>query len=235
VAAQRSSATGRLVLVRHGESDGNAANRFGGWIDVDLTARGVEEARQAGRLLRRHGWRFDAAHTSLLRRAQQTLQHMLEELDLAGLPASASWLLNERHYGALQGLDRAEAAQRFGEQQVRLWRRSLDARPPELAAAQAAALQADPRYAGVPLIRAESLRDTVHRIAPFWTASLVPALRAGQDLLVVAHGNSIRALMVHIERLSDEAFPDGEIPRATPRIYQFAADLKVLAKDTLEA
>jgi 2,3-bisphosphoglycerate-dependent phosphoglycerate mutase len=231
----RKAATGRLVLVRHGESEGNAANCFGGWIDVELTACGVEEARQAGRLLRRHGWRFDAAHTSLLRRAQHTLRHMLEELGLSGLPARASWLLNERHYGALQGLDRAEAAQRFGEQQVRLWRRSLDARPPELPVAQAAALQAQPCYAGVPLIRAESLRDTVHRIAPFWTGTLVPALRAGQDLLVVAHGNSIRALMVHVERLADEAFPVDEIPRATPRIYEFGPDLEVDARGYLEA
>lgn len=232
----RNAGTARLVLLRHGESEWNASNRFAGWVDVDLTADGVEEAREAGRRLRRHGLDFDEAHVSLLRRARRTLDAVLHELEVPQLPVHASWRLNERHYGALQGLDRAEAAVRFGSEQVRQWRRGLDARPPALDAREAAALMAGPGYAGLgEPVTAESQRDTVRRVAPYWEDKLVPSLRAGRSVLVVAHGNSIRALMVHIERLGDAAFPRGEIPRATPRLYAFTPEMTLRAGEWLAA
>lgn len=222
---------GRLVLIRHGESEWNASNRFAGWVDVNLTARGIEEARQAGCRLRLHGLTFDACYTSLLKRAQRTLWHILGELHLATLPVTQSWRLNERHYGELQGMNRQAAAERFGEEQVRQWRRTLDARPPGLSQAAATKLMAGEQYAAVEgLITSESLRDTVNRVGPFWSDSLAPVLRAGGNVLLVAHGNSIRALMVHIEALPEDEFPSGEIPRAVPRIYGFGPDMQVFSR-----
>lgn len=173
----------RLVLVRHGESEWNASNRFAGWVDVDLTPRGVEEARQAGRSLARAGFAFDACHTSLLKRAHRTLWHLLDELDCTWLPVAASWRLNERHYGALQGLNWADAAARHGQEQVRRWRRGADARPPALEAEASARERADPRYAGLAakdFPAGESLQDTAERVQPYWRDTLAPALRAGR-------------------------------------------------------
>ena len=221
------------MLVRHGESTWNACNRFAGWVDVDLTPRGVEEARQAGRALARAGFRFESAHTSVLKRAHRTLWHLLDELDCTWLPVTASWRLNERHYGALQGLDKLDAAARYGQDQVRRWRRGADARPPALDAEASARERTDPRYAGLAAAdfpTGESLQDTADRVQPYWRDTLAPSLRAGRQLLVVAHGNSIRALVTHVERSPRGEFESGEIPHGEPLVYEFDADLGVTAK-----
>lgn len=221
------------MLVRHGESVWNASNRFAGWVDVDLTPRGVEDARQAGRTLARAGFALDACHTSLLKRAHRTLWHLLDELDCTWLPVAASWRLNERHYGALQGLNREEAAAVHGAEQVRRWRRCADARPPALDAEASARERADRRYAGLAASdfpTGESLQDTADRVQPYWRDTLAPALRAGHKLLVVAHGNSIRALVTHAERSPRGEFEPGEIPHGEPVVYEFDADLNVTAK-----
>lgn len=221
------------MLVRHGESIWNASNRFAGWVDVDLTPRGVEEARQAGRAVARAGIALDGCHTSVLKRAHRTLWHLLDELDCTWLPVAASWRLNERHYGALQGLNRAEAAALYGAEQVRLWRRGADARPPALDADASAHERADRRYAGLgptDLPTGESLQDTADRVLPYWRDTLAPVLRAGHQLLVVAHGNSIRALVTHVERSPRGEFPPGEIPHGEPAVYEFDEDLTVTAR-----
>ena len=216
----------KLVLLRHGESDWNRENRFTGWVDVDLSQKGVEEARAAGRLLFAGGYRFDLAFTSLLKRAVRTLWIALDELDQMWLPIEKSWRLNERHYGALQGLNKAEMAGKFGEQQVLAWRRSYDMPPPALDVNDARYEGKDSRYAGVEVPRAECLKDTVTRVIPYWASAIAPAVRAGRRVLIAAHGNSLRALVKHLDGISDEAVVALNIPTGIPLVYELDDGLK---------
>jgi 2,3-bisphosphoglycerate-dependent phosphoglycerate mutase len=210
----------RLVLLRHGESTWNRENRFTGWTDVDLSAKGIEEARAAGRALRSGGYEFDLAFTSVLKRAIRTLWIALEELDRMWLPVEKSWRLNERHYGALQGLNKAEMAAKFGEEQVHVWRRSYDTPPPELSADDERYEGKDARYAGVAVPRTECLKDTVARVIPYWSAAIAPAVRAGRRVLVAAHGNSLRALVKHLDGVSDAEIVGLNIPTGIPLVYE---------------
>jgi 2,3-bisphosphoglycerate-dependent phosphoglycerate mutase len=216
----------RLVLLRHGESVWNSENRFTGWTDVDLSPDGIGEARAAGRLLRKDGYRFDLTFTSVLKRAIRTLWIALEELDQMWLPEEKSWRLNERHYGALQGLNKAEMAAKFGEQQVLVWRRSYDTPPPELDAKDPRYEGNDPRYKGVAVPRTECLKDTVARVLPYWNSTLAPAIRGGQRVLVAAHGNSLRALVKYLDNISDEAIVGLNIPTGIPLVYELDDSLK---------
>jgi len=218
----------KLVLLRHGESDWNRENRFTGWTDVDLSAHGVEEARAAGRLLKAGGWAFDLAHTSLLKRAIRTLHIVLEELDQLWIPVHKDWRLNERHYGALQGLNKAETAAKFGEAQVLAWRRSYDTPPPALAPGDARDEASDPRYRGVAVPRTECLKDTVARVLPCWESSIAPAIRAGSRTLVAAHGNSLRALIKHLDGVSDADIVGLNVPTGVPLVYELDAGLRPL-------
>jgi len=215
----------KLVLLRHGESDWNRENRFTGWTDVDLSARGVDEARAAGRLLKAEGCAFDLACTSVLKRAIRTLHLALEELDLLWLPVQKDWRLNERHYGALQGLNKSEMAAKFGEPQVLAWRRSYDTPPPALADGDPRYEGRDPRYAGVAVPRSECLKDTVARVIPCWQDSIAPAVRAGKRLLVAAHGNSLRALIKHLDGVSDADIVGLNVPTGVPLVYELDAAL----------
>jgi 2,3-bisphosphoglycerate-dependent phosphoglycerate mutase len=216
----------RLVLLRHGESDWNRENRFTGWTDVDLSARGVEEARAAGRLLKSAGWAFDLAFTSVLKRAIRTLHLALEELDQLWLPVQKDWRLNERHYGALQGLDKSETAAKFGEAQVLAWRRSYDTPPPALEADDERYEARDPRYRGVAVPRTECLKDTVARVIPCWNELVAPAVRSGQRVLVTAHGNSLRALIKHLDAISDADIVALNVPTGAPLVYELDAALR---------
>ena len=216
----------RLVLLRHGESVWNSENRFTGWTDVDLSPRGRDEAAAGGRLLKSEGYRFDLAFTSLLKRAVRTLWIALEELDQMWLPVVKDWRLNERHYGALQGLNKAEMAAKFGEAQVLVWRRSYDTPPPELDAADPRYEGADPRYRGIAVPRSECLKDTVARVIPCWNDTLAPAIRAGRRVLVAAHGNSLRALIKHLDGVSDEAIVKETVPTGVPLVYELDDALK---------
>lgn len=219
----------RIVLLRHGQSTWNAENRFTGWTDVDLTERGREEARRAGRLLAEAGLGFDVAYTSLLRRAIRTLWIALDELELMWIPQHHSWRLNERHYGALQGDDKAEAAARFGEEQVHLWRRGYAVRPPALDLSDPRFPGRDPRYRGLApdqLPRAESLEDTVRRFLPYWEGEIVPAVRRGGRVLISAHGNSLRALIKHLDGLSEDEVTHVEIPTGFPLVYELDDELR---------
>ena len=216
----------RLVLLRHGESVWNSENRFTGWTDVDLSPRGIEEARAAGRLLKKEGYRFDVAFTSVLKRAIRTLWIALEELDALWLPEEKTWRLNERHYGALQGLNKAEMAAKFGEQQVLVWRRSYDTPPPELDPKDPRYEGSDPRYAGVDVPRTECLKDTVARVLPYWNGTLAPAIRSGRRVLIAAHGNSLRALVKYLDGISDEAIVGLNIPTGIPLVYELDDSLK---------
>ncbi|HUQ25729.1 MAG TPA: 2,3-diphosphoglycerate-dependent phosphoglycerate mutase [Burkholderiales bacterium] len=216
----------RLVLLRHGESDWNRENRFTGWTDVDLSAKGIEEARAAGRSLRAAGMRFDLAFTSVLKRAIRTLWIGLEELDQMWLPVEKSWRLNERHYGALQGLDKAETAAKFGEKQVLVWRRSYDTPPPLLEKNDSRYEATDPRYAGIEVPRAECLKDTVARVIPYWNSAIAPAVSAGRRVLIAAHGNSLRALVKHLDDISDADIMPLNIPTGIPLVYELDANLK---------
>jgi len=221
----------RLVLVRHGQSIWNLENRFTGWTDVGLTEQGEAEAREAGRLLRAAGYVFDAAYTSVLKRAIKTLWIILEEIGLEWIPVYNSWRLNERHYGALQGLNKAEMAAQYGEEQVRLWRRSYDTPPPPLELDDPRHPRFDPRYAGLPLAdlpSCESLQDTLRRVLPCWHEVLAPAMRAGQRVLVVAHGNSLRALVKYLDTISDADIIDLNIPTGVPLVYELDQDLRPL-------
>jgi 2,3-bisphosphoglycerate-dependent phosphoglycerate mutase len=218
----------KLVLLRHGESDWNRANRFTGWTDVDLSAAGIAEARAGGRQLKSGGYAFDLAFTSVLKRAIRTLWIALEELDQMWLPVEKSWRLNERHYGALQGLNKGEMAAKFGEQQVLVWRRSYDVPPDPLDASDPRYEGKDPRYAGVPVPRTECLKDTVARVVPYWESSIAPAVRAGRRVLIAAHGNSLRALVKHLDGISDEAIVKLNIPTGIPLVYELDATLKPL-------
>ena len=221
----------KLVLIRHGESTWNLENRFTGWTDVDLTPTGVEQAKNAGRLLKSEGYDFDVAYTSVLKRATRTLWHVLDEMDRTWLPVMHSWRLNERHYGALQGLNKAETARKYGDEQVLVWRRSYDTPPPPLAADDERSERDDRRYARikpeeVPLT--ECLKDTVARVLPFWNDSMAPAIKAGKRLVVAAHGNSIRALVKYLDDVSDADIVGLNIPNGIPLVYELDADLKPL-------
>ena len=221
-----------LVLLRHGESTWNKENRFTGWTDVDLSETGVAEAHEAGRLLREEGHRFDVAYTSVLKRAIRTLWIGLDELDQMWLPVVNSWRLNERHYGALQGLNKAEMAVQFGDDQVKVWRRSYDVPPPALEPDDERFPGLDPRYAGLAdadLPRCESLKDTVARFLPYWHSDIAPALRDGRRVLVAAHGNSLRALVKYLDGISDEAIVGLNIPTGVPLVYDLDADLRPIA------
>jgi 2,3-bisphosphoglycerate-dependent phosphoglycerate mutase len=219
----------KLVLVRHGESTWNLENRFTGWTDVDLTPTGVEQAKNAGRLLKADGYEFDVAYTSVLKRATRTLWHCLDEMDRTWLPVVHSWRLNERHYGALQGLDKGETARKFGDEQVLVWRRSYDTPPPALEATDPRSERSDIRYAKlqadqVPLT--ECLKDTVARVLPCWNEAMAPAIKAGKRIVVAAHGNSIRALVKYLDNISDDEIVGLNIPNGIPLVYELDADLK---------
>ena len=216
----------KLVLLRHGESVWNRENRFTGWTDVDLSPSGVEEARAGGRLLQTDGYRFDLCFTSLLKRAIRTLWIGLEELDQMWLPVEKSWRLNERHYGALQGLNKAEMAAKFGEQQVLVWRRSYDVPPPALEPNDPRYEGNDARYAGTEVPRTECLKDTVARVIPYWASAIAPAVRAGRRVLIAAHGNSLRALIKHLDNLSDAEIVPLNVPTGAPLVYELDGDLK---------
>lgn len=227
----------RLVLVRHGESQWNLENRFTGWTDIDLSTRGMEEARNAGRLLRDAGFFFDVAFTSVLTRAIRTLWIILDETDLMWIPQRKHWRLNERHYGALQGLNKGETAEKYGDEQVYLWRRSYDIPPPPLDPADKRHSSRDPRYAAldpadIPL--AESLKDTGTRVLPYWENTIVPVLSRGARIIIAAHGNSLRSLIKHLDRISDEEIPSVEIPTGRPLVYEFSDDLKPVKHYYLE-
>jgi 2,3-bisphosphoglycerate-dependent phosphoglycerate mutase len=221
----------KLVLIRHGESTWNLENRFTGWTDVDLTPTGEAQARAAGRLLKAEGYEFDIAYTSVLKRAIRTLWLTLDEMDRHWLPVVKSWRLNERHYGALQGLNKADMAKQYGDAQVLVWRRSYDTPPPALAPTDPRCERGDLRYAKVeadqvPLT--ECLKDTVARVLPFWNESMAPAIRAGKRLVVAAHGNSIRALVKYLDGISDEDIVGLNIPNGIPLVYELDADLRPL-------
>ena len=212
----------RLVVVRHGESAWNLENRFTGWVDVGLSPKGVEEAHSAGRLLKAEGFRFDRCYTSLLKRAILTLQIVLEELDQLWLPVERSWRLNERHYGALQGLNKKETAQKYGDEQLFKWRRGYAVTPPPLSIDDPSHPRRDPRYAGIPpdaLPSTESLEIVVGRFLPYWYDAIVPRLGRGEEILVAAHGNSLRALVKHLDGISEEEIPELNIPTGIPLVY----------------
>ncbi len=218
----------KLVLIRHGESTWNLENRFTGWTDVDLTDTGIAQAKDAGRLLREQAFDFDLAYTSVLKRATRTLWHCLDELDRTWLPVVHSWRLNERHYGALQGLNKADIAKQYGDEQVLAWRRSYDIPPPALDPQDPRSERSDVRYAKlspeqVPLT--ECLKDTVARVLPFWNDAMAPAVRAGKRIVVSAHGNSIRALVKYLDKVSDSDIVRLNIPNGIPLVYELDATL----------
>jgi 2,3-bisphosphoglycerate-dependent phosphoglycerate mutase len=219
----------KLVLLRHGESTWNRENRFTGWTDVDLSERGLAEAKEAGRLLREGGYVFDVAYTSVLKRAIRTLWIALDALDLMWIPVVNSWRLNERHYGALQGLNKAETAAKHGEAQVKIWRRSYDIPPPPLAVGDPHHPSHDPRYAAVPaadLPLAESLKDTVARFLPYWHETMAPSIKSGKRVLIAAHGNSLRALVKYLDSISESEIIELNIPTGSPLVYELDDSLK---------
>jgi 2,3-bisphosphoglycerate-dependent phosphoglycerate mutase len=219
----------KLVLLRHGESTWNKENRFTGWTDVDLTDKGREEAKAAGQLLKAGGFAFDQAFTSVLTRAVRTSNIALDELQQLWLPVERSWRLNERHYGALQGLNKAETAAKHGDEQVKIWRRAYAIAPPPLTADDARHPARDPRYQDLPasdLPLTESLKDTVARFLPYWHESIAPRIAAGQRVLIAAHGNSLRALVKYLDGISDEAIVELNIPTGIPLVYELTPDLK---------
>jgi 2,3-bisphosphoglycerate-dependent phosphoglycerate mutase len=221
----------KIVLLRHGESVWNKENRFTGWTDVDLSDRGREEAQEAGRLLKQEGFTFDMAFTSVLKRAIRTLWITLDEMDRMWIPVRNSWRLNERHYGALQGLNKAETAAKFGDQQVKVWRRSYDIPPPVLEASDPRAPGNDPRYQDLnPAERplTECLKDTVARFLPLWNNSIAPEVKSGKRVIVAAHGNSLRALIKYLDNISDQDIVELNIPTGIPQVYELDADLKPL-------
>ena len=223
--------TYKLVLLRHGQSTWNLENRFTGWTDVDLTELGRQEARAAGKQMRADGFTFDVAYTSVLKRAIKTLWLVLEEMDLEWLPVTRAWQLNERHYGALQGLNKAEMAAQYGEAQVKIWRRSYDTPPPALEMDDERHPRFDRRYASLTpeeLPRTEALKNTVARMLPYWHSTLAPVVKSGQRVLVTAHGNSIRALVKYLDNISDEAITELNIPTGIPLVYELDGDLKPL-------
>lgn len=221
----------RIVLLRHGESVWNRENRFTGWTDVDLSGRGEVEAAEAGRLLREEGFRFDEAYTSYLKRAVRTLDIVLDECDLDWIPVAKSWRLNEKHYGSLQGLNKRETAERFGEEQVLVWRRSFDTAPEPLAADDPRNPRFDPRYRGIPaaeLPLTESLATTIARTLPYWQCVILPALARCDTLLVVAHGNSLRGIVKHLKGISDDDIAALNLPTAVPYVFEFDEKLNCI-------
>ena len=223
----------RLVLLRHGESTWNKENRFTGWTDVDLSDKGREEAREAGRLMSGEKYEFDVAYTSVLKRAIRTLWISLDELDMMWIPVHRSWRLNERHYGGLQGLNKAETAAKYGDEQVKIWRRSYDTPPPSLTYEDPRHPSHDRRYANLKraeLPLTESLKDTVGRFLPNWHEVIAPEIKAGKRVLIVAHGNSLRALVKYLENISDDKIVDLNIPTGIPLVYNLNEDLKPLTK-----
>jgi 2,3-bisphosphoglycerate-dependent phosphoglycerate mutase len=219
----------QLVLIRHGESAWNLENRFTGWADVDLTPKGAEQALAAGENLKKAGYEFDIAYTSVLRRAIRTLWNVQDTMDLMWLPVVHSWRLNERHYGALTGLNKAETAEKYGDEQVHIWRRSYDVRPPLLENGDERNPKNDPRYSklnasDIPL--GECLKDNVERVLPLWNESIAPALKAGKRVLLVAHGNSIRSLIKYLDQMSDEAIMEINVPNGVPLVYELDDNLK---------
>jgi 2,3-bisphosphoglycerate-dependent phosphoglycerate mutase len=219
----------KVVLLRHGESDWNRENRFTGWTDVDLSERGRQEAKEAGQLLKREGYTFDHSFTSVLKRAIRTHWLALDEMDLLWIPVERSWRLNERHYGALQGLNKAETAAKFGEAQVKIWRRSYDIPPPPLEENDERHPRFEARYHDLPadeLPRTECLKDTVARFLPYWHEDIAPTIKAGKKVLVAAHGNSLRALVKYLDDVSDEAIVELNIPTGIPLVYELDESLK---------
>lgn len=219
----------KIVLMRHGESTWNLENRFTGWTDVDLTEKGIAEAREAGKILKEEGFTFDLAYTSVLKRAIRTLWLTLDEMDLMWLPVVHDWRLNERHYGALQGLNKAETAAKYGDDQVLVWRRSYDVPPNPLDSNDPRTSYNDPRYAGLQkeqIPRTECLKDTVARVMPAWDESIAPAIRAGKRILISAHGNSLRALIKSLDGISDKDIVGLNIPNGQPLVYELDANLK---------
>jgi 2,3-bisphosphoglycerate-dependent phosphoglycerate mutase len=219
----------KIVLMRHGESQWNLENRFTGWVDVDLTDKGREEAAAAGRLLKTEGFEFDLCYTSVLRRAIRTLWIALDELDQMYLPVIHNWRLNERHYGALQGLNKKETAAKFGDDQVMIWRRSYDTPPPALTVDSPMWPGLDPRYSGEPKDRlplTECLADTVARVVPYWENEIVPNIRAGKKILITAHGNSLRSLVKYLDNIGDKEIVGLNIPTATPLVYELDESMK---------
>ncbi|HEU4816723.1 MULTISPECIES: 2,3-diphosphoglycerate-dependent phosphoglycerate mutase [unclassified Janthinobacterium] len=219
----------KIVFMRHGESTWNLDNRFTGWTDVDLTEKGVNEAKAAGQILKQEGFTFDVAYTSVLKRAIRTLWLALDEMDMMYLPIKNDWRLNERHYGALQGLDKGETAAKYGDEQVLVWRRSYDTPPPPLEANDDRASYNDPRYAGLPkasIPLTECLKDTVARVMPAWDEEIAPAIRAGKKIIISAHGNSLRALIKMLDGISDSDIVGLNIPNGQPLVYELDADLK---------
>ncbi len=219
----------KLVLIRHGESTWNLENRFTGWTDVDLTDTGIAQAKASGKLLKAEGWDFDLAFTSVLKRATRTLWHVLDEMDRTWLPVVHSWRLNERHYGGLQGLNKADMAKQYGDAQVLVWRRSYDTPPPPLEPSDPRSERGDRRYSGlspdqIPLT--ECLKDTVARVLPFWNESIAPAIRSGQRVVVAAHGNSIRALVKYLDNIGDDEIVGLNIPNGIPLVYELDAQLR---------
>ncbi len=223
----------KLVLVRHGESEWNKENRFTGWKDVDLSEKGRQEAKQAGTLLKQEGFVFDRAYTSVLKRALRTLWIALDELDQLWIPVEKSWRLNERHYGELQGLNKAETAAKHGDDQVKIWRRSYDIPPPPMSLNDARHPKNDPRYKNVPaqdLPVGESLKDTVGRVLPYWHKEIAPRVLAGEQILIAAHGNSLRALIKYLEQISEADITELNVPTGVPLVYELDENLKPLKR-----
>jgi len=219
----------KLVLIRHGESTWNLENRFTGWTDVDLTDTGVQQAKNAGQLLKAEGYDFDLAFTSMLKRATRTLWHALDEMDRTWLPVEHSWRLNERHYGGLQGLNKSDMAKQYGDAQVLVWRRSYDVPPPALEATDPRSERGDRRYTDlapeqIPLT--ECLKDTVARVVPFWSDTLAPAIKSGKRVVLAAHGNSIRALIKYLDNIADDAIVGVNVPNGIPLVYELDDNLK---------
>ncbi len=220
-----------LVLLRHGESEWNLSNRFTGWTDVDLTEKGIKEARSSGEILTKEGFTFDLVHTSVLKRAIRTMWLALDEMDLMWIPVYRHWRLNERHYGALQGLNKAETAQKYGDEQVLIWRRSYDTPPPSLSPEDDRHPGKDPRYTHLSeteLPLSECLKDTVDRFLPYWHESIAPDIQSGKKVLIVAHGNSLRALVKYLDQVSDEEIVGLNIPTGVPLVYELDASLRPL-------
>ena len=227
---KESKRTGKLVLLRHGQSQWNLENRFTGWTDVDLSDQGIQEAYRAGKLLKAVGYSFDAAYTSVLKRAIRTLWIVLDEMDLMWIPVYRSWRLNERHYGDLQGINKQDTVERYGHEQVQKWRRGYVIRPPSLTRTDSRHPRFDPRYAHLKeeeLPGSESLRDTLRRVLPYWHEAIVPNLRDGKNVLVTAHGNSLRALVKHLDNISDDEIVGLNIPTGIPLVYELHGFMKV--------
>lgn len=226
----------KLVLLRHGESTWNKENRFTGWTDVDLSEKGVQEAKEAGRLLKEHDFVFDVAFTSVLKRAIRTLWLVLEEMDLMWVPVQNSWRLNERHYGALQGLNKSETATKYGEKQVLIWRRSYDIRPPAVEPSDPRSPSNDPRYRDLSpkeLPLTECLRDTVERFLPYWRGVIAPTVKSGKRVIIAAHGNSLRALVKYLDNISDERIVHLNIPTGIPLVYHLDDTLRATQSEYL--